>query len=74
MTVAEIKDRVDQLEIELGHKEAPIPPPAYHLELAGESYENLGRIYQQGYHICPVAFGQVRYEECLFCIAFLKKE
>lgn len=74
LEVGEIKERVSRLEMELMQKEPPIPPPAYSLELEGESYENLGRIYQQGYHICPAAFGQVRHEECLFCIAFLEKE
>jgi regulator of replication initiation timing len=74
LEVGELKERVNRLEIETGQKEPPIPLPAYSLELEGESYQNLGRIYQQGYHICPTAFGQVRYEECLFCIALLEKE
>jgi regulator of replication initiation timing len=76
MEVGELKERVGRLERELVEKneEALPPSPMYSLELQGESYESLGRIYQQGYHICPAAFGQVRNQECLFCIAFLEKE
>jgi len=74
LEVGELKERVSRLEKEIREVDEPVPPPSYSLELQGESYENLGRIYRQGYHICPAAFGQVRGEECLFCIAFLEKE
>ena len=74
LEVGELKERVSKLERDPEQEMEIPPPPAYSLELEGESYENLGRIYRQGYHICPAAFGQVRREECLFCIAFLEKE
>lgn len=73
LEVGELKERVSKLERDLDQEEE-LPPPAYSLELEGESYDNLGRIYRQGYHICPAAFGQLRSGECLFCIAFLERE
>ena len=43
------------------------------IRLQGESFENLGRLYASGYHICPVFFGDRHEGECLFCIALLEK-
>lgn len=75
LEVGELKERVIKLERDLIQEEEEPPPPAYSsLELEGESYENLGRIYNQGYHICPAAFGRLRGGECLFCIAFMERE
>lgn len=44
------------------------------IKLQGEGYEHLGRIYEEGFHVCPVAYGQPRHDGCLFCIAFMGKE
>ena len=70
--VAELKERVMDLERHLNI--APPPPPRRApFMLGAESYENIGRIYSEGYHICPVAFGQVRDEgDCLFCVNILE--
>lgn len=73
--VGELRERVDRLE----NKPDPVrldmprlsPAP---LSIEGEGYENLGRIYQEGYHVCPHAFGVAREGECLFCLAFMEKE
>lgn len=43
-------------------------------KISFESYENLGKFYEEGYHICPMAYGEARWGECLFCIAFIEKE
>lgn len=72
LEVGDMKERINALENQIGNEdEGQVPYP---LLLQGESYENLGRIYQNGFHVCPEAYGQPRQADCLFCIAFLQKE
>ena len=40
----------------------------------GEGFENLTRLYEEGYHVCPEHFARARTEDCLFCMGFLNKE
>jgi len=39
-----------------------------------EAWENLDRLYQEGFHVCHIYFGEPLENVCLFCSAFLSKE
>lgn len=44
-------------------------------ELKGEGVEELSKLYEEGYHICPTYFAQTRNgEECLFCQGLLSDQ
>lgn len=69
--IADLKERVISIENSLEVNQ-PEPTPRRGFVLSAESHENIGKLYSEGYHICPVAFGQVREEgECLFCVNML---
>ncbi|MGE5543448.1 MAG: initiation control protein YabA [Bacillota bacterium] len=73
--MAQLKERVMELERHLNIAPPAAPPTRAPFMLGAESYENMGRIYSEGYHICPVAFGQVRDEgDCLFCVNILESK
>ena len=82
LEIGELKERVFALEqserkdadsgTELPPAESPLSEEEK-MRLQGEGFENLGRLYASGYHVCQIFFGE-RYEgECIFCVALLEK-
>lgn len=82
--IGEFKNRVRELEEEntrLREELASVYREGYSGEtgqkktgIPGGGFFNLLGLYDEGFHICNLQFGRSRSGECLFCMAFLKKE
>ena len=72
----EMEDENAQLRKELAtlYREARSGGGAGAEGIPGGGVFNLLGLYDQGFHICNLHFGRKRTGECLFCMAFLRKE
>lgn len=43
-------------------------------EELGKGYSNLIHLYDEGYHICHLSFGEKREGDCLFCLQLLENK
>lgn len=84
MDFQEIKEQVTKLEQENERLRGQLSPhnlvktalpqatlPMAQQDLSNDGHDTLVKLYEEGYHVCHLNFGQEREGECLFCLGFL---
>lgn len=65
----EIENEHLRQRLESSATEDPVAETEY-----GEGYDNLARLYHEGFHICHTKYGSLRTDgDCLFCVSFLHR-